>query len=429
MKKILVASAALMIVAGAVSTAPAAEATPGVQISGDARVRAVYRDDFDFGNSEKDAENYLDSRVRITMKGTAAGGAYAIGRIRLQDNKFEDNDTDSAGGVVDPGNVWVDKAYIGIPFSDNFTLEGGKYRVTYGTGFFYEDLNMAGLRGIIKTGNVEINPFVEWMSEGQNSKVALDKLEDNDSVRLGANVSADFNDNWKGGFLVAYQMDDRTESVSVFDEETGLDVNQHMEPNEGLLASVYFQGKEGNFGLAGEAAYSDGDLRGFNNMRDDHNDDGKDSYGNWEDDGFGAYIQPSYTIDALTLAMNVGFTMDGFLADPVFGFVMVGADHPLTVTSVGDLGDWLWAGFVAKYAISDSLNVTGNLMYASIDGNSSEGVESIEDAIEISGALEYTISKGAVFSWYAGTLIPSFEDSSVNDDPAYGTYGKLEVKF
>ena len=53
MKKILVAGAALLIAAGAVGTAPAAEVKPGVQLSGDARVRAVYRDDFDFGTATR----------------------------------------------------------------------------------------------------------------------------------------------------------------------------------------------------------------------------------------------------------------------------------------------------------------------------------------------------------------------------------------
>ncbi|NQS71278.1 MAG: hypothetical protein HQQ73_03835 [Desulfobulbaceae bacterium] len=422
MKKILVASAAFLLVAGAVDTAPAAESKPGVELSGDARVRAVYRDDFDFGNSDKDGENYLDSRIRLTIKGTAAGGAYAIGRIRMMETKFEDNDTDNAAGTVEPGNIWMDKAYIGVPFSDNFTLEAGKYRVTYGTGFFYEDLNLAGLRGIIKAGNVEINPFVEWMSEGQNSKIKQDKNDDNDSVRFGANISADFNDNWKGGVLVAYQTDDRAETVIIDD------VAHHMEPNEGLLASVYFEGKEGNFGLAGEFAYADGDLRGFNQFYDDHNDSGIDMIG-WDDDGYGGYLQPSYTIDALTLALNVGFTMDGFLADPVFGFVMLGADHSLTVMSMGEHGDWLWAGLVAKYAVSDKLNLTGNLVYASVDGYSNTGLDSLESAIEVSGVLEYTISKGAVFSWFAGTLIPSFDDPTVEDDPAFGTYGRLQLKF
>ncbi len=423
MKKILVASAALLVAAGAFGTVQAADSTPGVQISGDARVRAVYRDDLDFGNSDKDGEQYLDSRVRITVKGTAAGGAYAIGRIRLQDNKFEDNDEDDASSVVDPGNIWVDKAYIGIPFSDSFTLEGGKYRVSYGNAFFYDDLPVAGLRGIVTAGNVEINPFVEWQSEGQLSKIAVDKRDDNDEIRYGVNVSVNFNDNWKGGALVAYQMDDRAENVVIDD------IAQRMDPNEGWLAGVYFDGKEGNFGLSGEFAYHDGNLRGFNRYVDDHNDDGEDAYGNWNDDGFGGYIQPSYTINALTLALNMGFTMDGFLASPAAGFIMAGGDHPITAVSVGDHGDWLWAGFVATYAISDDLSLTGNLVYVSVDGYSNEGTDSLEDALEISGALAYTISKGATFSWYAGALMPSFSDPTVQDDAAFGTYGKLEVSF
>lgn len=423
MKKILVASAAFLIAAGAASVAPAADSPAGIQISGDARVRAVYRDDLDFGNSDKDGEQYLDSRVRLTVKGTAAGGAYAIGRIRLQDNKFEDNDEDGPDSVINSGNIWVDKAYLGIPFSDAFTLEGGKYRVTYGNSFFYDDLPVAGLRGIIKAGNVEVNPFVEWLSEGQLSKVGTDKQEDNDEIRYGVNVSIDINDNWKGGTLIAYQMDDRTETVIIDD------VAHQMDPNEGWLAAVYFEGKEGNFGISGEFAYSDGDLRGFNRYVDDHNDDGDDEYGNWNDDGFGGYIQPSYTINALTLALNMGFTMDGFLASPAAGFIMAGGDYPITPISVGDYGDWLWAGFVATYAVSDDLSLTGNLVYASIDGNSNEGTDSLEDVIEISGSLEYSISKGATFSWYAGTLIPSFGDPAVEDDAAFGTFGKLEIKF
>ena len=177
MKKILVASTALLLVAGAAATsAIAAEDQAGVKISGDARARLVFKGSYDFGNTDASDVTFMDSRVRITVKGTAAGGAYAVGRIRLMDNKGEDNDTDSASGVVDPGNVWIDKAYIGVPFSDAFTIEAGKYRVSYGTGFFYDDINLAGFRGIVKVGSVEINPFVEWMAEGQNSKISIDKL-------------------------------------------------------------------------------------------------------------------------------------------------------------------------------------------------------------------------------------------------------------
>ena len=89
MKKILVASAALLMTTGLAGIAQAADAEPGVNLKGDARVRAVYRDNFDFGNSNKDGHSYLDSRVRLTVKGTAAGGAYAIGRMTMLSSKLE----------------------------------------------------------------------------------------------------------------------------------------------------------------------------------------------------------------------------------------------------------------------------------------------------------------------------------------------------
>ncbi len=425
MKKILVASAALLMTTGLAGIAQAADAEPGVNLKGDARVRAVYRDNFDFGNSDKDGHSYLDSRVRLTVKGTAAGGAYAIGRMTMLSSKLENNDEDDPSTAVDPNTIWVDMAYLGIPFSETFILEGGKYRVTYGNGFFYDDLPVAGLRGIIKTGNVEINPFIEWESEGQASKIKQDKDEDNDSMRYGVHVGIQFNDDWNGGVLVAYQSDDRVQSV--LNEDGTLET---FSPHKGWLGSLYFSGKAGNFGLDGEFAYNEGNLAGFNQWVDDRHDYGGKGIGTDETDaGFGAYLQPSYTIDALTLALNFGGTNGGFMAAPGFGFVMIGADHPLTVVSPGELGDWLWAGFVASYAISDDLNLTGNIVYATIDNDASVGTDSLENALEVSAVLDYTISKGATFTWYGGVLIPSFEDSTVEDDPAVGTYGKLQVKF
>ena len=68
-------------------------------------------------------------------------------------------------------------------------------------------------------------------------------------------------------------------------------------------------------------------------------------------------------------------------------------------------------------------------MYATIDNDASVGTDSLENALEVSAVLDYTISKGATFTWYGGVLIPSFEDSTVEDDPAVGTYGRLQVKF
>lgn len=425
MKKVISTSAAMLIAAGGFATAQAAD-EPGVKFNGDARVRAIYRDDFDFGNSKDKAQRFLDSRIRLRMKATAASGAYAVGRIRLMDGFVQGNERDSASTVANgDGNVWADMAYIGIPFSDTFTLEGGKYRVSYGNAFLWDDLGVAGVRGIIKAGGFQINPFIEWHSEGRNSSIAIDKSEDNDAIRYGVHVGGNINDNWKAGFVAAYQSDDRTEFVVDADGK-GQTFHQH----EGWLGSVYFSGQEGAFGLSGEFAFMDGSLQGFNQDADDRHDKGFEGWGtDANDDGYGGFLQPSYTIDALTLALNVGFTKDGYIADPGFGFLMAGGDHPLTVINVGALGDWFWGGLIATYTVSDSLKVMGIAAYASVDGDSKTGLASLENAWELSARVTYSIMPGATFIWNIGMLTPSFEDPTVEDDAAFGTYGQIIVSF
>ena len=433
MKKVLVTGAALLLAGGLASTASAAAVEPGVKITGDARARLVYKDSYDFGQKDLGEQTNLDSRIRFNVVGTAAGGAYAKARIRVGDSYASDFDTDlgeraSLGG----DNIWVDVAVLGVPFNDQFTTEVGKYRVTYGPGatttnFFYDDVSLAGLRGIVKTDTVEFNPFVEWMDEAQMSAIGEDKNEDNDEMRFGGHLKAKVNEDWTIGGMLGYQMDDRVEKEELVD---GLSYN---EQNDGLFASVYTKGKSGAMGFQAEFGYTESNLNGFNNWREDDNGDGVDRIGS-EDDGIGGYIMPSYTMDALTLALNLGFTQDGFLPDVAYGFVMIGSEQPISAVKVGDTGDWMWGGLTAMYQVSESLKLTGNLVYASIDawdegGGPVTSTKALDDALEVSGVMQYTISKGADFFWYAGYLQPSFEADDVDDDAAFGTYAKFELKF
>ena len=430
MRKIIYTSAA-MLIAGTFASAQAEEAKPGVVFSGDARVRVIYKDKWDFGAGKK-AFNTNDSRIRLKMKATTAGGAYAVGRVRIMDGVLQGNERDSAAtSPQGDANVWADMAYIGVPFTDNFTLEGGKYRTSYGNAFLWDDWSVAGLRGIIKAGGFEINPFIEWHSEAQSSAFKWDSNDDNDAIRYGIHVGGKPTDNWKVGFIAAFQSDDRREgTVSLVDKETNevLDTYGPFHQHEGWMGSVYFNGQMGSFGLAGEFAYADGSLQGFNQDTDDRHDKlTADGWGNDEnDDGFGGFLQPSFTIDALTLAVNVGFTKDGYIADPGFGFLMAGGDHALTKISVGDGGDWLWGGLIATYAVSDALKVMGVVAYAEIDPWAPGG---LDNAWELSARVTYSILPGATFIWNIGMLAPSFEDSSANDDPAFGTYGQIIVSF
>lgn len=397
MRKIFAIGPALLL-AGSIATAADTDSESGITITGDARARVIYKDAYDFGNSDDDASITMDSRIRFDVTGTAAGGAYVVGRIRLAEEKFNGETSTSADD-----NIYVDKAYIGVPFNDAFTLEAGKYRVSYGNGFMYDDIGLAGFRGIYDTENYRLIPFFEVQSEGQESDDETDVAEDNDSYRFG--VAGNYAmDDWNLGAVAAYQTDDRTA----------------VDPaEEGFFGTLFGKWKQGQFGVEGEFSYAESGLDDFTGS----------------EDGYGGYIRGLWYKDALTMSLDLGFTKDGFQADEYYGFIMVGGDHPITVDEFGDTGDWTWAGLTSTYALTDALSVTGNIVYVNIDGNDDIDVTDnrLAKYLEVSGAVEYAISKGCTFSWYAGYLQPDYDGRldgvGVEDDPAFGTYAKFDIEF
>ena len=534
MKKVLLAGAALMLAGGIYSTASAAAVTPGVTIDGDARVRLFYKSveySNGFGNTVGDfgSQTNVDSRVRFNLTGTTAGGTYAKARIKVMENAFgnQDYDLDSASNRSG-SNLWADMAYVGIPFSDMFTLEVGKYRSTYGPlpatmNFFYDDVQLTGARGIVKIGDVVINPFVEWMNEAQNSpssgssntltnsngnltsttaagttnaftnaqSTLFDKNKDNDEYRIGAHVQAKINKDWTVGGMLGYQIDNRTSNPSyttttlsgtaspsgpttttdAFGNVTTRTVTAatatspatlittttpRIQANQGLFGSVYANGKAGQFGIVGEMSYTAAGLNGFNSWAEDNNATTvSDSVGS-VNDGYGGFIFPNYQIDKLNLGLNLGFTTGGFKPDRCFGFVMVGGKDNSVIgdaVRIGDTGDWLWIGFVPSYQISDSLKLTGNLVYADINkwktapnangfgGGPNAGANTtipLDNAWEVSAVLQYTITKGTDIYFSAGYLKPTFDatgfdgitsQANLKTDGLLGAATRLEVKF
>jgi hypothetical protein len=459
MKKVLLTGAALMLVGGMVATEKTYAAEPGVAITGNARVRLWYKSDDNknnFGNSDLyDSETSMDSRVRLDVTGTAAGGAYAKARIRMYETLMGDADRDALSPDAfthdSNSNIWVDKAYVGIPFNDTFTLEVGKYRSTYGPlgatyNFFYDDVHLTGFKGIVKLDKFTINPFVEWMEEATWDNDGFkdsNYFADNDEMRFGVHVQAKLNSDWKLGGMLGYQTDER-DSTTVS--------NMAFEANEGFFGSLYVNGKSGQFGLVGELGVTDGDLNGFNSWINDSVYDAYYSIANdyyysdligSDDTGVGGYIFPNFQIDKLNIGLNLGFTTNGFLPDRAFGFVMIGSADNSKITDymIGAGGDWLWAGLVTSYQINESLKLTGNLVYADVDAWSEEGdgprggwagtdnTQALESAWELSAILQYTISKGADVYFSAGYLSPDFEDSTLEDDGAFAALTRFELKF
>jgi len=353
-------------------------------------------------------------------------------------------------------DLWADQAFMGIPFNDTFTLEMGKYRSTYGplpltNNFFYDDVNLSGARGIVKTGNLVINPFVEWMDEAQNSvnnPVALDATQDNDEIRMGGHLKYTINKDWFVGGMLGYQMDDRNETTP--DLWTSMD---RITANDGGFGSLYVNGKSGAFGVVAELSVTDGNLNGMNSWLDDSNrlylpvGDVLDSIGS-NDTGFGGYVFPNFTVNKLNIGLNLGFTDGGFQPDRAFGFVMLGGTDNswISASKIGVTGDWMWAGLVANYSINESLKLTGNLVYADVDPWTSAGdgpsfrggvnQVAIDSAWELSAVLQYTISKGMDVYLSAGYLDPTRELVNATplgvdptDDAAFGALTRFELKF
>lgn len=469
MKKVLIAGAALML-AGFATTASAAAVEPGVKITGDARVRIGYQDEDRLGlnnfgntlNTPNHSQFNMDSRVRLNVTGTAAGGSYAKARIRMEGAAGDiDNDPAASQPPLSANeNIWVDVAYVGIPFNDTVTVELGRYRSTYGPmpttyNFAYDDVSSYGGRGIIKFGNVEINPFVEWMEEAQNGEYTGDLArvarEDDDVMRYGIHAKGKINKDWTVGGMLGYQADKRPE---VFTPADPHDI-YFFEPNEGVFGSIYVSGKADAFAINAELAFSDAELNNFNSWETDtwvvNNvpNGSRDRIGS-KDTGFGGYAFPTYTMDKLTLGLNLGFTAKGYQPDRAFGTgVMIGsADNSrISAIRVGDFGDWLWAGLVAQYQFTESLKLTGNFMYADIDAWDSKGVDGdgpntgsgsghlqgqhntgLTGAWELSAILQYTISKGTDVYLSAGYLQPETE-AGVEDNGVFGALSRLEIKF
>jgi hypothetical protein len=102
---------------------------------------------------------------------------------------------------------------------------------------------------------------------------------------------------------------------------------------------------------------------------------------------------------------------------------------------LGAEGDWFWIAPSVTYDVSEQLRLVGNFVWVNIDGNDNVAVDDkrLAKLMEISGSLTYVISKGADFTWKAGYLLPDFDGrldgAGVEDDGAFGTYARLEIKF
>lgn len=391
MKKVIAAAAGLMLVGTMAGTALA-----DVSMSGDARARFLYQQDYDFGavsvdeetgavtrNREKD--NKVTSRVRVQFRGEAAGGAYAVGRIGIGDGTWD-------GGNSGTNNVNVkDKAYIGVPMGMT-VLEAGRQptRGLETTKLFEHDITRDGLEFAINPNDmwsIQLGYWIEY-----EAAVNGDLQDDQDISDFSIWVDGKFAGDWGTRFGTYYR-----------DDQVPTDGRD----DDGAFGGLEIMGPAGAVGIKAAVAFDD---RGEG------------------DTGWAAFIQGDMNFGATKAGLNVGFSNDTMAVrglDQDFGFIMLGGGQSMTVDDITlDLGvDTWWIGLPVSFAVSEALTLQGNLVYADYD--------TVGDAFEISGSAIYAISDGASVDLDIGYLAVSFDEGPGEDrseDP-FGVGLTFNVSF
>ncbi len=385
MKKIIAAAAGLMLAGTMAVTATATETErPQLTIKGDARTRLHLQRDFLNG---KETNDFISSRIRVTSKYKAKGGAYAIIRARFADATWDG--TKSTGNQTEKTNFKIDKAWIGVPVGP-VTIEGG-YTPTTVTRFTHFDERDDRLSFTYKNEGTVLKGFYDKDMEFTGD-ATIDYDDDEDKNTYGLQLNQDLGEEWKLVALAAYQ-----------DDETPVD-------DGGFIASVSGFGKIAGLGAEIEVMFvEDGAMWGDTIAAGD--------------DAWGGQFSLSGKAGDVAMKGSLGFTDNGFKADQDFGYLMIGSYSPITnVTNIGQGGDTIWAGFTAGFKVSDKTKITGNLVYLDVDGSV------YESFLEVSGQVTYSVSEGASLSAGLG-LVETDTAANYDQDTAIGAFGTMDITF
>jgi hypothetical protein len=384
MKKVIAAAAGLMLVGAMAGTASAA-----VSFGGDARARAYYQQDYDFGSVSVDEEtgavtrdreqdNFVNSRVRIQARAEAPGGAYAVGRALYGAATWD-------GGNSGTADIGADKAYIGVPMGMTL-LQAGRLPTDLlrSTAFFEQDITRDGLQfDIMATDMATIGL---WYFIDYESRQNGDNVDDNDISDYGIYADVKFAGDWGTRLGVLYRDDQ---------------VPNDGRDDDGAFGGIEFVGPAGPLAISGAVAFDD---RGEGNT------------------GWGAFASAGMQFGATGVALEAGFTDENFVTDGDYGFIMVGGGASITPYTIGSEGtsNW-WIGVPVTFAVSEMLSLGGNLVYIDMD--------EFGDAFEISGTAKYLISDGANVQWDIGYLGYSAGDGIVEEESPFGTALTFNVSF
>lgn len=369
MKKIIAAAAGLMIAGSAFATV----ASAAVEFSGDARARYEYIN-VDRDNGDNSADQF-SHRVRIKIKGTTAGGSYAVMRFRVADNWNDDSISDN-----NKDDLTVDWAYVGVPLGC-VELTAGRQPLNLTTGYF-NDAGVDNVRFKYAQDATTIVGLYGVVNDDADDD-ALAGAGDTDKDDLLAVVwSQDWTADWSTTVSLAYANFDMDATSAIVDD--------------GMMGVVAVAGQAGPVALAGEFGYQDEGVSA------------SDDYYNSSinvDDAFGFFGSAGMDFDAFGVTFVAGYGEEGYIWDAPVGFMLVGGDTQLTVdhlANVGALGedaaDTFFTGFKTTYQATEDLGFLLNLGYVNLDDDNGDDA----DIFEISAQAGYTINDGTVVYARAG---------------------------
>lgn len=390
MKKYLAIILGMLLV---LAMAAVASAETKFTMSGDARVRGTWNNNYDF-NSDVDADKrWWDYRIRLAIDAAADGGTAIHTRLSMTDWNKTWEGAGTAGGMHET-TTGLDYAYIDVPLGKDITATLGKVIVSWGKGFWAWDNRAYRLILGTKFGDTIVKAFTQKNTE---STATGDKnLDDNDLYSI----------------LAIHQMKNLTiGGIYVYHDN-----NASSPTTSGSSFDVYFDGKSGAINYFGELTYQTG------KAVEHANADGSLKK------PFGGFVHVDYTMGNTTLVGAVAFTKNGFTSDDDFNpTFFYGTSQSTAMLNFGANGDTTAILGAVVYRVSSDLSLMGKLAYADINKFSTGQVD--VNLTELDLGLTYKINKSTTYFIDFGYLKPDIKVSGAKEDAAIALGHRLQVTF
>jgi hypothetical protein len=381
MKKLIAAAAGLLIAGTMVSSAVA-----DVTISGDARVRAIYLDNYDL-NSEDDSD--WNSRVRLTFKGSMESGVTAVVRMKADVSTWDE---------AAPGdNVEFDRAYFTVPLGNNVTVIAGMQPITI-TSMVLDDIDYDALAFAWAEDNHQLVGFF--------SRVEDDGYDNN--INLYAVRYQGTYDQFGIVAAAMYVDNDMTDEASGFGATVRLTMDLGMFAVSADYAFIEAEANMSVLDVYGGISYSD------------------------DEDAHMGYVTAAFAMDEQFSFTGVAGFTERAVMDNSVGFIMIGGDTMISAVGNvgafdGDVMDTTFVGVIGDMTVNEKTSLRGVLAYADLqDDSGSSAVDG--DVFEISGQLAYAVNADTTFTVQAGWANIEVAEADIDED-VLGIAAELAIKF